>query len=120
MKTLLVLLALTASFPAFASTNVSVRDMRLSQDQKSLEVDVVYGGGCKEHSFVMEITSCQKSIPAHCAVEVWSHGEADPCEAMIGKTVSFSLEQVGLANYADSATIQTQDGSKTVNLPYKR
>jgi hypothetical protein len=119
MKTLIVLLALFAT-PAFALSNVNIRDMHLSQGQKSLEVDVVYGGGCKVHAFKMEIKSCLKSMPAKCGVEVWDQTTGDNCRALISTTAKFSLEEVGLAGYADEASIETSDGVKTVKLPSSR
>jgi hypothetical protein len=120
MKTLVVLLALTA-MPAFAASDVTVKSARVL-DGKTLVVDVVYGGGCKEHNnFHLSIGNCLESMLVQCGAEILDRTKGDFCEALVGKTVKFDLKAEGLLDaYFNGALISIdngQGGQVGVTLP---
>ncbi|NUM89524.1 MAG: hypothetical protein HUU37_10000 [Bdellovibrionales bacterium] len=88
----------------------------------NLEVDVRYGGGCKEHSFYLEMRGCAESYPVQCNLLVKDHTTDDHCEALLGKTVVFNLAKHKLDDpYYNGASLRIggvgQQNTVNVRLP---
>lgn len=118
MKQVLVAIALLASANAFA---VEIKDARLNSNN-DIEVDVVYGGGCHEHTFALKIEACFETMPVRCpATVVDTTAKPDFCEALISRTVTFKLEDNGLLdNYFSGASLffsGDNNSTATVILP---
>lgn len=121
MKTLILALALIST-PVFAASNVTVVAARVVKG-KTLEVDVRFGGGCKEHNkFELKVGACLESFPVQCSVEINDLTKGDFCEAYLGKTVKFDLEDEGLTeSYYNGASLSFGKGEDgkiiSVRLP---
>jgi hypothetical protein len=116
----LFLISLLLALPNEVSAAV-IKKAALNLRAKSIEVDLVYGGGCKEHKFELQMEGCLESMPVQCTVNVVDTTTDDYCEALIGKRVSFSLEEYNLTDdYFRGASIRIQGENKsfaTVRLP---
>lgn len=116
-------LATVSLFLTIASSTygANITDARVSLDNKTLEIDVNYGGGCKEHEFELDINECLESSPVQCTAELLHNTNGDLCEAIIGKTLIFSFEELGLNNsYYSNGTLTitgNQKSSVTVTMP---
>ena len=104
-----------------AQADVLVRSAQLSGDE--IKVVVSYGGGCEDHKFEMEITSCMESYPVQCPVTVKDVSETpDFCEAYITEELTFSLEEEGLnESYFNGAALYfnwRSDNAITIRLPF--
>lgn len=93
MMTLTLGLALFST-PTFAA---QVTAAKLDASQKNIIVSVVYGGGCHEHKFKLNVGGCAESFPVQCSASIEDvTAEADPCEALVGKDVTFNIAELGL------------------------
>jgi hypothetical protein len=93
MKQFLMLALLTAS-QAYGG-NVGVEEARYDAKKKSVELDLVYGGGCEEHKFKLKFSKqCARSMPGRAtATLVHAKGAGDKCRGMMRETVRFSIKQ---------------------------
>lgn len=91
----LVGVMLLASFSAGAAEVISAK---LDAGRKNILLDVQYGGGCKEHVFVLEVGQCLESNPVQCTGRLFEKtlGGEDICQAIIKETVVFNLKKMGL------------------------
>ncbi len=116
-----IVLSLASFIVASSSFAAEVKSARLSANGKNLEVDVFYGGGCKEHNFTLQVGGCLESFPVQCGVELVDNTHDDFCEALVGKTVVFSLKKYGLTDsYYSGARLSINgdnETSATVILP---
>lgn len=124
MKFIAIALALS-SLTGFAAT---VHSAKLDAAKKNILVDVSYGGGCKKHTFTLKVGACQETYPVGCSAELVekTEGGFDPCEAIVGQTVTINLAKYRLdeAYYANGSLRITGDkdqsgkpSSATVILP---
>ena len=81
---------------------------------RSIVVDVVYQGGCKDHVIQLHVNACNVANPATCVVEVIDRTQDDACRALIHKTIrvpeealvgEMTLEQVIVLGDHDSAKV---------------
>lgn len=125
MKLKLLALTLVLSSGTHAAEVLSAN---LDAAKKNILVDVSYGGGCKEHTFKLKLGGCLESLPVQCSAQLVETvvGGPDFCEAIVGKTVKFSLKKYGLTDAyfkGGSLTIlgdknfRGEDSSATVVLP---
>ncbi len=125
MKLKLLVLATLLTAGAHAA---EVRSANLDAAGKNILVDVSYGGGCKEHTFKLKLAGCLESFPVQCSAQLVETvvGGPDFCEAIISKTVKFSLKKYRLTDgyyKGGSLTIlgdknfRGEDSSATVILP---
>lgn len=118
MKALLALCFALCTATAFAA---EVRNASVDADAGTLSIDVVYGGGCKEHKFSLKLEGCMESMPVQCSAKLVDSVYDDFCEALIHKTVVISLKKVGLVGdyYAQGSLRIKGDAetSATVRLP---
>lgn len=104
-----------------AQADVLVQSAKVVDSE--LKVVVSYGGGCEEHTFKMQITSCMESYPVRCPVKIMDISEKpDFCEAYITEELTFSLEDEGLTDsYFNGAALYFNwraDNQVTVRLPF--
>jgi opacity protein-like surface antigen len=124
MKKSLLLAVLFVSFTSGASA-ATIDEGRYNPKTNSIEFDVVYTGGCMDHDFVFELVNgCKESYPVQCTARLTDKTQGDFCEAIVNTTVSFTLEQAGLADsYYNGArlTVHGLGGSNVkFSLPFKR
>lgn len=122
---LITLALLVSSFSAVAA---EVKSAKLDASKKNILVDVSYGGGCKKHTFSLQLGSCMESYPVQCSAKLVEsiEGGFDGCEALKYETVVFNLKQYGLTDSYFSKGSLTISGDKnfsgkvssaTVRLP---
>lgn len=120
--------ALLAIGLVFNATAAEVKSAKLDSSKKNILVDVVYGGGCKEHVFSLELGACLESYPVQCTAKLVEKtiGGPDFCEALISETVVISRKKYGLdGSYFEKAKITItgdrgftgEPSSATVRLP---
>lgn len=112
-----------ASFEAFSA---SIERVQFDTSSRDITIDVVYGGGCKEHKFdVKPVSGCLESRPAICKLELVETVVDGPdlCEAVVARTLVFNADDLGIVGaYYDEAliTVVSSDGSKGSFLNTKR
>lgn len=122
MKSLFALALISlASAPAFAN---EVQSARYNANTNAIEIDVTYGGGCEEHKFKLQMGACLESFPVSCSAQLIDVSDNyDPCEAMVGETVSITLKEAGLDDdYFNGAWISIEgsnNSSASVKLPLR-
>lgn len=114
------------SLMATQSFGATVRSAKLDASKKYILIDVIYGGGCGEHEFSLNLGLCLESSPVQCGAELVEKTN-DACEAIVYNTVVIPLEQYKLNDSyfkEGSLTItgdkdwQTNEPSRaTVRLP---
>jgi|GEM_PF-1121300 len=111
---------LVSSLSASIAFSAEIRDGRYNVQAQAIELDVVYGGGCGEHTFDLKVGACQESFPVSCSVKLL-HSSQDFCEALVSETIQLPLEKVGLNDgyYSNgSVTIKGDNKSQvTIELP---
>lgn len=124
MKKIIFFLTVMALNPAWGSM-VTIQDGIYNDETKAIELDVQYSGGCKEHTFHLEIGSCAESYPVQCNnIQLIDETEGDHCRAILNKKVILTLKDTGLNNgYYNGASlvIHGSDGSNVrITLPFNK
>lgn len=123
MKKSLFLAVLFLSSVAFGA---EIQGGRFNAKTDSIELEVRYGGGCKDHDFYLDLGNyCLESYPVQCPdVQLFDRTKGDTCEALVHKTVSISLESAGLTDsYFNGArlTIRGDAGTSVkIDLPFRK
>lgn len=73
-----------------------VQSARFDSSTDAIVMDVVYGGGCKEHKFRLKINKCFETMPVQCEAIVVDDTHDDYCEAIKSARVSVSRAEAGL------------------------
>lgn len=103
---------------------VEVQEARFNAETNSIEVDVVYGGGCKEHTFTLKPGICLESFPVQCQVTIIDQTKGDFCEAFISQTVVFPLNKTPFKDeYFNGASLSIsgphqKDSTAVIQLPF--
>lgn len=93
MKNLFVTIALALfTSPSFGA---GIKSAALDASQKNIVLDVVYGGGCGEHKFTLQMGMCLERYPVACFAQL-VHTTNDHCEALIHTKVVIPLVEYGL------------------------
>src|SRR5688500_223643 len=93
------------SLLAMQSFGATVKSAKLDESQKNILIEVTYGGGCAKHDFSLKMGSCLESYPVQCSAQLIDN-TVDPCEAIINKTITISLEKAGLTDsYYERASL---------------
>jgi len=106
-------------FYSFASSQglVTIRDGRFNSSTDSIEIDVQYSGGCKEHKFELKISTCRESYPVQCDAQLIDLVTDDFCKALIIETVSIKVHDAGLDDIyykGASLKIESADNPKVL------
>lgn len=120
MKNFLIIASLL--IPTSQLSAATIKAGKFNAEKKAIELDVVYGGGCSEHKFTLDIGACQETFPVGChSVKLVDLTKNDFCEAIISRKILLPLADVGLNQpYFDRAalTIHGDDNSKVaITLP---
>lgn len=119
---LLSIVSTAATATEFALIQPEVYDANYNSSTDSIELAIGHGGGCGEHNYEFRMgPACAKSYPVKCTAEIYDRTN-DHCEAYVYKTVSFSVNELGLDDpYFNGASINVfggSDTSATVSLPF--
>jgi hypothetical protein len=117
------LIAIVLSFTACTAFGAEITGGRMNAEKGVIEVDVRYGGGCEDHDFRIEMQGCLETYPVQCNAKLVDLTQDDFCEAMISRTIEFSLEKEGLAGaYYSQASLVIEgdrESSVTLSLPVR-
>ena len=102
MKTALTIAMFAAlTITANVASAAHLKDARLNLENQTIELDVVYNGGCVEHNFELEVRSCNRTLPMSCVARIVDSAQSDSCRAVISETVEVSavelLEKMALS-----------------------
>lgn len=100
-----------ATLIALSANAAEVRDARINTEKGTVDIDVSYGGGCREHKFELKLETCMESYPVQCTAKLIDLTTDDYCEAYISQTVSISLKESGLTDSYFSKGSLTITGS---------
>jgi hypothetical protein len=116
MKVVFGILALLVSLSASAAT---INDGSYNAEKKAIELSVSYGGGCKEHTFKLDIGPCMETNPVMChEIQLLEDANGDACEAYVTKTIYLPLSEVGLSDsyYAGAMLVIHGDQGSQVEI----
>jgi hypothetical protein len=98
--------------PRWPSDQVTINSAQVTGD--SLELNVSYGGGCSEHTFILLSASAwMESYPVQVAVKLSHDAHDDACDAYFTRVLRFDLTPLSVA-YATS--YQTTTGIIRLNI----
>ena len=91
-------IAFALAFSSLSSFAATVHSAKLDAARKNILVDVSYGGGCKKHTFSLDLKGCAETYPVKCQANLVHKtiGGLDMCEAIIGETVTINLAKYRL------------------------
>ncbi len=117
MKAIMFLISVLSVQGAFAS-NVHIREGKYNADTKAIELEVIYGGGCKEHKFHLENKMCLESYPVQCPnIQLVDETTTDHCRAIVYKTISLTLKETGLDDpYFNGASLEINSAGTSVKI----
>ncbi len=101
----------------------NIEQLKLEGDQ--LQVNITYGGGCENHTFrLIGSDEYAESYPVQTSVLLSHDANDDPCEALLGETLVFTLlplaqryRELYRVN-SDVITIHLTGGSEGKSLNY--
>lgn len=73
-------------FSQFAM-GAQVVEARLNLENQTIELDVVYSGGCEEHNFELEVRSCARTSPMSCVAQLIDTTKTDTCRGIVEETI---------------------------------
>ena len=83
-------LAMAFLFVSVAANAAQVKGATYNAYEDTIEVDVVYSGGCYEHAFTLDLGGCAESYPAQIHAKLVDHNAEDPCDAIISRKVAIA------------------------------
>jgi hypothetical protein len=87
-----------------------------------LQLEVEYGGGCREHDFKLYgAAGFMESLPVQAALFVSHDGHDDPCDAIVHRELAFDLLPLRAAyvrGYSDSGPIKLRIHEPGAMTPY--
>lgn len=118
MKSIVILASLVLAGNAFAA---EVKSAAYNAAKNAIEVDVVYGGGCKEHKFELKVGACRETFPVQCSAQLVDLTSGDFCEALVRRKVTISLSDAHLdeSYYSQASLLIAGDGNSkaVIRLP---
>src|SRR5687767_105037 len=94
-----------ADSPRWPSDAVTIQGFAFKGD--SLELSVSFGGGCREHAFVLLADAAwMESYPVQVAVRLSHDANEDACDALLSRVLRFDLTPLKAA-YASSYQVST-------------
>ncbi len=108
---------LATSLSASAAFSAEISSGRYNAETQSIELDVVYGGGCGKHDFDLEVDGCRESFPVSCDAKLIETSQ-DFCEALISTTIQLPLQKEGLNDgyYSNGSITITGDNNSEVTI----
>ncbi len=92
-----------------ASDFVTITDVRLKGNK--MQIDVNYGGGCKNHHFqVIGSPLISKSLPPKRAIQLVHDANGDNCKMIIMKTLELDLKELAFKQEAGNIIYLTLGG----------
>ena len=80
----------------------------------SLELNVSFGGGCRDHAFVLlSDAAWMESYPVQVAVKLAHDAKGDNCKALVSRVLSFDLTPLKTAY---NASYQASSGIMRLNI----
>lgn len=94
-----------ADSPRWPSDAVTIEGFAIKGD--SLELAVIFGGGCRDHAFVLLADAAwMESYPVQVAVRLSHDANDDACDALLSRVLRFDLTPLKAA-YASSYQVST-------------
>lgn len=117
MKILIILFSLLSVQSVLASS-VLIQSGKYNAQAKAIELNVVYGGGCQQHKFHLDINMCQETYPLHCPnIQLVDETTTDYCRAIVHKTIQIGLREARLDEpYFSNASLIIHSGSSSVKI----
>ena len=116
-----LIFSLTALFLAGNAFAAQVNTASLDPVKNAIEIEVTYGGGCKEHKFDLKVGACIETSPVQCVATLVDLTDNDVCRALVTKKITIYLKDVGLTeSYYSQAAIVIKgdhDSRASVRLP---
>lgn len=98
--------------PQWPSDPATIRSAEVRGD--SLELTVNYGGGCREHSFLLlSDAAWMESNPVQVGVKLSHDAKGDFCDALLSRTLRFDLTPLKVAY---NSAYQTTSGTIRLNI----
>jgi hypothetical protein len=92
-----------ADAPQWPSDPVTIHAVEVKGD--SLELTVSYGGGCRDHSFMLLADAAwMESYPVQTGVRLAHDAKGDACEALLTRVLRFDLSPLKAAYVASYRT----------------
>jgi hypothetical protein len=97
-KSLFLPLALWGCFPALGlgedAFGEPLRINKVEVEQNTLSTTIVYGGGCRHHSFELQNTKpFQPSDTSTMKAQILHDAHGDTCEQLISRTLQFDISE---------------------------
>lgn len=118
MKKILITLFVLSYVTSDSASIINVKAKYL-EESEMLRVTVLHGGGCKDHTFKLDLDNrCLETYPAQCsATLIHTEGMEDPCKAIVKTTF---LTEVEPGPYYLSINAEGNENVKTrVFIPQK-
>lgn len=107
-----VIIAENTDAPHWPADPVTIREATVKGD--SLELVVNYAGGCRTHAFLLlSDAAWMESYPVQVGVRLAHDAEADPCRALLSRTLRFDLSPLKTAY---NSAYQTTAGIIRLNI----
>ena len=101
-----------ADGPQWPSDQVTIQGFTIRGD--SLELAVTFGGGCRDHAFVLlSDAAWMESYPVQVGVKLGHDANGDTCKALLSRVLRFDLSPLKSA-YA--ASYQATSGMMKLNI----
>lgn len=87
----MTIFSLLMVFGSWASA-VQIEEARFVPEKQAIEMDVIYKGGCEEHTFRLEVQSCNRSMPMTCVAKLIDEQTQDACRGIIKTTIQMPAQ----------------------------
>lgn len=101
------------------SDAVNIESQRI--EANTLYLEVSYGGGCKDHQFLLiGSTDLLKTLPPSRKIRLIHHANKDNCEAFIRKTLEIDISPLALKKEKGSViSLQIEGMSEPIRYEYQ-
>lgn len=116
MKTFIATLITLCSLQASAA-QILDSSSTYNKATDTIQLEVVYQGGCKDHDFEVRVEMCNRSIPASCEARLVDHTEDDACRGIVQKTIFIPAEDV-VGSYEIDRMLIKGDGESSALIDF--
>lgn len=107
-----VLITPNINAPYWPSDQLTIREFTIRGD--SLELAVSFGGGCRDHTFILlSDAAWMESYPVQVAVKLAHDANGDNCKALLSRVLRFDLTPL---RNAYTASYQATTGIMKLNI----